>query len=281
MLRLFDRGHEEEPRFATWLTLAGATVRVLDPETAHKLFYHPESDCYFTLGPDAPADEIERAYAHCDDVTDIVWRVEHAKHLGVVLPPTRQYGFKDETGHFAGSCDAEITGLPFLLELFGISPDTPILGEFKTHSSKSFAKLRELKVREAKPEHYGQMVTYMQRKGYPLALYCAVNKDNDDLYFEIIFPDPAHAVELQQKAYGIIFGEGMPPRKSNNPFWFGCKFCDYRLVCHYGQPLAKNCRTCRHSAPVANGEWTCKQWGANIPKEAQLVGCDAWQTITD
>jgi hypothetical protein len=46
--------------------------------------------------------------------------------------------------------------------------------------------------------------------------------------------------------------------------------------------MLKNCRTCIFSHPVDGGEWKCRKWGdRTIPREAQLVGCDAWTEIHD
>src|SRR5690606_2700232 len=104
-----------------------------------KLWYHGESGSYVVTLPDAGEEEEDKTAAHCSDVTDIVWHREHAKYLGVDIPAPRQHGFKDSTGHFAGSCDAEITNLPFV-ELLGLDPSVTILGEFKTHGEKSFKK---------------------------------------------------------------------------------------------------------------------------------------------
>jgi hypothetical protein len=49
--------------------------------------------------------------------------------------------------------------------------------EFKTHSAKSFRKLVQRGVAEAKPQHWAQMQVYMQLTGLTRALYVAVCKD--------------------------------------------------------------------------------------------------------
>lgn len=278
MLRLFDRGHEEEFRFADWLRLVGATVETIDPKTKHKLFYHGDSDSYFTI---APGETIsDNAAMHCDDVSDVDWHIIRATGKGVEIPKPRQYGFKDATGHFAGSHDAHITNLPYV-NLLDLSPLATLLGEFKTHNEKSFKNLVEVGVKEAKPEHHVQMVTYMYEDNLPAGLYCAVNKNTEHLHFEFVLRDDTLANNMKARAYHIIFAERPPPRISTSPVWFDCKYCDHKPICHYGAPMAKNCRTCKSSRPVANGEWACAQWNCIIPKEAQPLGCDAWKQITD
>lgn len=276
MLRLFDRGHEEEHRFADWLRLIGCEVEQYDPTTGDALWYHDGSDSYITLprGEDPPSNE------PLDDVSHITWHVERAKWLGVKIEPPRQHGFKDTTGHFAGSMDGIIWNVPEI-NIIGFGPETKILGEFKTHNAKSFDRLINMCVKDAKPEHYGQMATYMAEKQLPLALYCAVNKDTDAMHFEYVWPDPAKAAELRAKAIAIIGAKKPPARISNSPSWFGCRFCDHRMSCHMGDPMVKNCRTCRFSSPVANGEWHCSVWDRNIPKEAQPIGCGKYMPIHD
>ena len=63
MLRLFDRGQEEEARFIRWLELAGVTVSAVDPRTGQQ-YTHADPDCGNHFGgsmdgaciglPDAP-----------------------------------------------------------------------------------------------------------------------------------------------------------------------------------------------------------------------------------
>ena len=63
MLRLFDRGQEEEARFIRWLEMAGVTVSAVDPRTG-KQYTHSDPDCGNHFGgsmdgaciglPDAP-----------------------------------------------------------------------------------------------------------------------------------------------------------------------------------------------------------------------------------
>lgn len=280
MLRLFATGFKYEHRFIALLSLLGITVAETDYDNSHSLWYHEGSDSYFVLPPHEQPN-INSALDICDDVTSFDWHILRAAKQGVKLPKLKQFGFKDETGHFSGSCDGIATGVPGI-EKFGLSMADEILVEFKTHGEKSFTHLKEYGVKVAKPEHYGQMTTYMQERGLKLALYCAVNKNTDELYFEFVVPDPENAAEMKGRAHFIIGSRKIPQRISNSPSFFECQYCDYRQICHFAKPMQMNCRTCRHSEPVANGAWKCNVWhGKIIPFQAQLEGCPKHQPVTD
>lgn len=284
MLRLFDRGHNEEFRFIAYLRSVG--IEVL--EYSERLFYHPESDTYitvparFTTEPPQEA-EIE---ATCEDVTSSSFHLDRAKARGTEL---KQWRISDVMGHFGGSLDG-ISMAPFDIELSsgqGVIPaGTKFLNEFKTHNTKSFVNLVSAPggVKEAKPVHWAQMQIYMHKKRLRFALYMAVNKNDDDLYVEVIeYAGAEVGEELLEKARKVIHTKVVPNRIGKHPSWFECKFCEYADICHYGDKskLDRNCRTCQHSTPVDDGRWHCSLWNALIPVDAVLAGCDNHKAITD
>ena len=61
------------------------------------------------------------------------------------------------------------------------------------------------------------MQIYMHKMKIAWALYQAVNKDTDDLYFERIAYDPQSAEQLLRKAKNIIASEGPLERMSDDP----------------------------------------------------------------
>lgn len=176
-------------------------------------------------------------------------------------------------GHLGGSGDGIILGCPDIPE------GQKALSEFKTHGSKSFAKLVKDGVQKAKPEHYVQMQSYMFEMAIMYALYMAVNKDTDELYAEILIRDDSVAHQYFDRAERIIMMTSPPARLHESAAMFDCKFCDRKSICHYGEPMDKNCRTCVFSQPVPDGTWRCNKYNATIPKEAQLVGCGEYQQI--
>jgi hypothetical protein len=222
MLRLFNRGHEEEHRFVRWLSGIGFEVRELDPETKKQ------------------------------------FRIVGAK------------------GHFGGSLDAMMKPPA----RYGIPADFIIwLGEFKTHSDKSFKKLKKDGVVKSKPQHFRQMCSYGRAYNFAYGLYCAVNKNDDELYFEIVPLDFRQADDLFRKAEGIVFAEKRPPKIAQTDTFFDCKYCDFAGLCHRGEVPTKNCRSCRNAFPVDGGEWYCQVHNANIPKHIIPQGCPSYARI--
>lgn len=195
----------------------------------------------------------------------------------------KQFRVSFEGGHFGGSLDAVVRGVPD-------DPFRPLLSEFKTHGKKSFDKLAGSDwqefllgkepfngegVRSAKFEHYVQMQTYMGGYQLPRALYLAVNKDNDGLYAELVNFDP-EIFDLYRKRANFIVNAVEPPKKvGDTPGWYTCRFCDQRIPCHLNGVPDRNCRTCVNSAPVEGG-WACSRYGA-LSKEQQLAGCTEYE----
>lgn len=197
----------------------------------------------------------------------------------------KQYRIKGYRGHFGGGLDCVIRGLPEF-------PDVAVLGEFKTHNDKSFTKLKAEGVRLSKFQHYVQMQKYMGKWGLPFALYLAVNKNNDEIYGEIIVFDQDTYDRFEVRVRGIIDSPKPPPKIKEDASWFQCKWCDYKGICHGQEIPAKNCRTCEFSEAVDNGKWVCnnpsycvtmrgEKTGEVVLSEAlQLKGCAHYQLRT-
>lgn len=227
LLRLFNRGHLEEARFAAMFLAAGIQT----------------------------------------------WREE---------APGKQFRVSYFGGHYGSAIDGVGLGFPEM-------PTENMLMEMKTHNLKQFTKLAgEYKngecitpaqgVKVAKPEHYAQMQQYGQYFKLNYAMYCAVCKDNDELYFEIVPIVQSVADAYRERSRRIIFAKEAPPKLSENPSFWKCKYCDHRRVCHFDAAPDFNCRTCAASYPKEDGNWYCSTHGhAILDKERQLSGCPDWQ----
>lgn len=227
MLRLFNRGHLEEARFAAMLMTIGCQL----------------------------------------------WREE---------APGKQFRVSYFGGHYGSAIDGVVQGIPEM-------PEEAMLTEFKTHGSKSFKKLAgELDsegnyikppqgVQVAKNEHYVQMQQYMGYYKLRFGLYGAVNKDTDELYWEIVEYDPAVDEACKERSRRIIFAKEIPPKISENVSFWMCKYCDVRRICHYGDAPDFNCRTCAAAQPREDGNWYCSTHETVIDKTRQLSGCPDWQ----
>lgn len=169
-------------------------------------------------------------------------------------------------GHFGGSLDGVAEGLPE-------APKTPAVLEFKTHSHKSFTQLIEQRVQKAKPQHYDQMTVYMGLMQLDRAMYIAVDKDTDDMYCEWVHFDADRFAQLLARAQRLIDMTEPPARISEDPAHWQCKFCTYHAACHGDTAAEANCRTCCHSTPATNAEWTCSVKAKTLTVEQQKAGC--------
>lgn len=177
-------------------------------------------------------------------------------------------------GHFGGSCD----GVAKLPESWQI--DEPVLTEYKTNGTGAgFAKLCKDGVKIAKPQHYAQMCVYGYKLGLKFALYMNVNKNDDSLHVEIVSLDWQLGEQMERKAEAIILSQTAPPRLSENPAYFECKFCSFNAICHYKGEVEKNCRSCQFAVPSKDATWDCLHHGATIPKDFLKGGCGEWKSI--
>lgn len=185
----------------------------------------------------------------------------------------KQFRIWGVQGHYGGSTDA-VGILKYL-------PDMPLLLEFKTHNTKSFSDLvNKGSVKLSKFRHYAQACAYGKHYGFKYAIYVATNKNDDDLYIEVIELDWNLAHDLMNKAQDIIEAKFPPPRISDQPSYYECKWCSFQDICHYGAKVEINCRSCKHATAVANAEWHCGHYNAIIPKEHLPKGCPNHVSIT-
>lgn len=225
ILRLFNRGHLEEPRMIALLQMIGCETWQLDQNG-------------------------------------------------------KQFRISGHRGHFGGSLDAVVRGIPDL-------PNEPCLAEFKTYNNQSFAKLITEGVVKAKWEHFIQQQIYMGKNSLNWSLYLAVNKNDDALHGELVQFDPIIYTKYLERAERIIDQNIAPTRINESPSWYKCKFCDHKGVCHDKKVLpARNCRTCVHSRVGDVGEWFCTEpmadatFGDNVPlsPDDQRRGCENYET---
>lgn len=183
--------------------------------------------------------------------------------------------FRWSEGHMGGECDGIID------DFLGTSERAIV--EMKTHSLKSFTRLWEKKsVKACKPEHYVQMQTYMHRLGIHWALYCAVNKNDDTLYHEVVRYDEKFARKIISEARNLVVNPNVPEKLDE--FFAPCVLiskegkkypCDYNALCHGDLEVLpeRNCRTCMEATAKPDGTWHCEHHDRVLSKEDQKEGC--------
>lgn len=179
-------------------------------------------------------------------------------------------------GHFGGSVD----GIGYREDVGNILIEYKTQGLGKQGAKVSnFDKLVKEGVKSYKPVHFAQMSMYGYKLGLEYALYISVNKNDDELHVEVIKLDHFLGASLERKAESIIFAETAPSQISMSVAYFECSYCDAKEVCMNGAPALVNCRSCRKSHPVDDGQWYCEQYNAIIPKDAIPNACEVWESI--
>lgn len=261
LFRLFDRGHEEEHRVARWLRAAGVTVH----DYHQRLVWDAESDRYSEQAWEESVDG-----ARLEDVHQDPAHIKRATERG---QGPRQWGFKD--GHFAGSADGVLSGLE---RWFPQAAGRGLL-ECKTHNDKSFKQVVAKGVLTSKPVHYNQMQIYMAKLGLDWGLYVAVNKNDDDVYVELVRHKPEVSGFYIDRAAALVQARQAPPKITEDPSWYECKFCDFREICHYERLPAKNCRSCAYASAENGPSWRCNLHNGEVPPSYIPKGCDKWEPV--
>lgn len=186
-----------------------------------------------------------------------------------------QLRFKEFGGHFAGSIDGAVLGVPE-------APKTWHLLECKTANDNNFKKIESKGVNKAKPEHFAQMQVYMHFLKLTRALYVCVNKNTDDIYTERVNFEKEEALKQIERAHEIVFSP-LPPPVIENSLYSPCRFCHFKNNCHkFTEELPDtNCRTCLRSTPRNDGTWFCAKHEKTLTKEDQLKACDKHLFIPD
>lgn len=168
-------------------------------------------------------------------------------------------------GLLTGSCDGIIRGIPE-------APTTPHLLEIKTMKAERWDAWRRKGVQVSDPKYYVQMQLYMHGLGLTRALFLSENQDSKQIETQRVDYDPAVALAQIERARRLATTETLPPRVSEKPDWWECRFCPARSICHGGEPAPRNCRTCLASC-VSEGGWGCARHGVDLDEHDQRVGC--------
>ena len=263
MMRLFNVGHSAEPRFVNYLKGIGFEVREFDDTI---LNYHPESDNYFWSKTFVPSED-----GMLEDVTGTAHEIVASTRK---IHP-KQFRISGAMGHYGGSLDG-MCKAPAKYELW---EDIIILNEFKTNGTgAAFDKVDKEGVQKSKPRHFSQMSQYAWHYKLRYGLYLIENKNDSSIIIKIVELDWNLGQQLEKKAEAIILAKEPPPRISENPAFFNCKFCHQKDICHNGEIPEKNCRSCRNSMPTENATWTCSMHGL-IPSDFIKLGCQDWLPI--
>ena len=176
-------------------------------------------------------------------------------------------------GHVRGKTDAEAEDLP--------EHPARLLVECKSSNDRGFKELQRLGVQKAKPYHYTQVQLYMHGRNLPMALYVCVNKNDDDIWAELVPYDAAYCARTLARAERIIRSDDPPSKLHDDPNAKGafvCKMCRHKGVCHDGDWARRHCRTCIHATALTESKdacWDCAKWQKPLTLDEQAAGCSS------
>ncbi|MDH5328181.1 MAG: hypothetical protein OEY97_13265 [Nitrospirota bacterium] len=147
-----------------------------------------------------------------------------------------QFGFSVAGGRIRGHVDGIFSGGP---EGLGLS--FPALWECKTMNAKAWKETVKKGVAKAKPVYAAQVAVYQAYMegavpgiSHNPALFTAINKDSQELYFELMSFDGGLAQEMSDRGVRVITateaGE-LPPRVTTTPTHFECTWCSWQDRC--------------------------------------------------
>jgi len=132
-----------------------------------------------------------------------------------------QFGF--EEGVIAGHIDGVVLGVPFALKI-------PHLLEIKTANKFRFQEF--VKNGFCSDEKYkAQVHVYMYKMKLTRCLAVVLNKDSQEIYYEIIELDEFYAISILNRAKEVAELEEMPGRKYPNKSFFKCQYCNWKQEC--------------------------------------------------
>lgn len=172
----------------------------------------------------------------------------------------KQFKVTDFGGHLSGSMDG-VGKAPKKFWLKGFKAIAFLL-EFKSYNDKRFATLQKDKVKKSDPKYWTQCQGYMGYNDLEGCLFCAVNKNDDELYFEWVPFDKYAFKRIVGSAEDILSADTPPARiEFAGPSFWKCKNskfkCDFYDICFKGAAAIKSCRSCKFAVPAEDSKWSC------------------------
>ena len=179
---------------------------------------------------------------------------------------------KGLAGHIFGHIDGLLEKVPDL-------ENEIILAEFKTANQKNFDKFKKDGVLKTNPTYYYQAQSYMGKLKLNKCLFCLTNKNTEERWFDIIDFDVEAFEYIEKVAYDILVAEYPPPKISESPSWYECKYCHFNDVCHFNGEVLKSCRSCKKVCLENEGKWICSLDNKCLSIDDQKKACDQYQQM--
>ena len=211
----------------------------------------------------------------------IVGYLEKVKELEVFTKDKKgnQYTASLLGDHFSGHIDGVIKNVPDNLE--------PMILEIKTANDKRFNNLvSEGSYERWSMEYEAQVHCYMGAFNLDKSLALVYNKNNSEIYTEVIAKDEEIYQSMLIKAERIITSEQPPESLVPETDWRIKSMAkgSRDVYMQRAYPAKKNCRNCKYSKPlidVSGATWVCNKGQRKLlnPK-MQAKACENHEWIT-
>jgi len=175
-------------------------------------------------------------------------------------------------GHFAGSCDG------FVKRVIDSDPDEVVLFEAKSCNDKRFRELVKLGDYQGWSQAYQwQLHCYMGCFNLKKAMAVVMNKNNSEIYSEIIDFNPSIWEQAQEKAKRIISSD-KPPSGLSSTDWRLKNETPQNRESYLGNRLppsvnCRNCHSCKPDMESDNAAWHCSRFNKDLTLDEQKQGC--------
>lgn len=183
----------------------------------------------------------------------------------------KQFKVSLARGFLRGKIDAKVLGL---VE----APKTEHITEIKSAKNTDFNGIVKHGVKKHKPEHYGQVILYMEAEGAERGAYIVTCKNTDNKHLERLRREDVSedARFIIQRVESLIDMDDPPLRYKDDGEAYPCNFCNFKGLCHGGEfPQRRSCRTCIHFEFTRDGLGKCVRDDKPLSIDAQKSGCDA------
>lgn len=177
----------------------------------------------------------------------------------------KQFEVSFHGGHIKGHFDGRVRSEYY----FGETKKK--LLEIKSANEKNFNSFKKHGVKKTNETYYAQVQTYMlgtQESDEDLtqAFFVVFNKNTAELHYEMIDYNPNEAQYYLDCFFNSITARELPPKISDNPNWYECKFCDFNEHCHNSKEIeVEAVRQCKFTQPnTTSGNFYCTHEGCEF-----------------
>lgn len=202
--------------------------------------------------------------------------IQNLRDAGITVqdvdPETgKQWAFEIADGWVRGRADGIAWGFPE-------APKAKHVIEIKSMKAADWRAVKKHGLLAKKPDHWHQLHSGMYGLGISRGMYIGTNKDTEEILTERIKLDPDVAARQEARVLGIVKSYSTPPpRISEKPDSFLCRFCDFREICHSDAFAPRHCRSCLSFSFRTGPDGYCERFddARDVTQQQECKNCPA------